>query len=75
MSLRLAVVGKGGSGKSTVAGTMARLLGRSGEKVLALDSDPMPGLAISLGLGNLTDAMLTGAVERTSTTVGTSKGA
>jgi CO dehydrogenase maturation factor len=47
--LRLAVVGKGGSGKSVVAGTMARLLARRGHRVLALDSDPMPGLAFSLG--------------------------
>jgi len=35
------VVGKGGAGKSAIAGTMARLL--------ALDSDPMPGASFSLG--------------------------
>jgi CO dehydrogenase maturation factor len=49
--MRLAVVGKGGAGKSVVAGTMARILAREGERVLALDSDLLPGLSLSLGLG------------------------
>lgn len=48
--IRVAFVGKGGAGKSTIAGTFARLLARSGEPVLALDSDPLPGLAYSLGV-------------------------
>lgn len=49
--LRTAFVGKGGAGKSAIVGTFARLLARSGdEPVLVLDSDPMPGLAFSLGL-------------------------
>jgi CO dehydrogenase maturation factor len=47
--MRLAVVGKGGAGKSSVAGTLARVLARRGERVLALDSDMQPGLALSLG--------------------------
>lgn len=62
--MRIAVVGKGGSGKSVVAGTIARVLARRGERVLALDSDPIPGLAISLGLGPLTTAMLQPAAEK-----------
>lgn len=62
--MRVAVVGKGGSGKSMVAGTMARLLARRGHRVLALDSDPMPGLAINLGLGALETAMLMDAAEK-----------
>lgn len=62
--MRVAVVGKGGAGKSVVAGTLARLLARRGEKVLALDSDPIPGLSISLGLGPLTTPMLLDAVEK-----------
>jgi len=49
--VRVAFVGKGGAGKSAVAGTFARLLARRGEPVLAVDSDPMPGLSLSLGLG------------------------
>ena len=50
-------MGKGGVGKSAIAGTFARALARSGEPVLAIDSDPMPGLAFSLGLA-VTDAPL-----------------
>lgn len=48
--MRIAFVGKGGAGKSLLAGTFARLLARRGEPVLVLDSDPMPGLALSLGI-------------------------
>jgi len=49
-SLRVALVGKGGAGKSAIAGTLARLLARRGHRVLALDVDTLPGLALSLGL-------------------------
>jgi len=48
--MRIAFVGKGGVGKSAIAGTFARCLARLGGPVLAVDSDPMPGLAFSLGL-------------------------
>lgn len=48
--MRVALVGKGGVGKSAIAGTFARLLARRGEPVLAVDSDPMPGLAYCLGM-------------------------
>lgn len=48
--MRVAFVGKGGVGKSSLAGTFARVLARSGARVVALDSDPLPGLAFSLGL-------------------------
>lgn len=66
--LHLAVAGKGGTGKSVIAGTVARLLARRGFPVLALDSDLMPGLALSLGLPEQRDAaMLTDAVERDET--------
>ncbi|MBA3421128.1 MAG: hypothetical protein H0U12_04435 [Thermoleophilaceae bacterium] len=49
-----------------VAGTAARLLARRGHSVLALDSDLMPGLAVSLGLGGGADTAcpLDGAAER-----------
>lgn len=48
--MRVAFVGKGGAGKSSLSGTFARVLARDGSRVLALDSDPMPGMAFSLGL-------------------------
>jgi len=62
--MRLAVVGKGGSGKSVVAGTLARILARRGHRVLALDSDTLPGLSISLGAKVPDDAPLNAAAER-----------
>lgn len=46
---RIALIGKGGSGKSALAGTIARTLARRGWPVLALDMDTAPGLGISLG--------------------------
>jgi CO dehydrogenase maturation factor len=55
--MRVAFVGKGGAGKSSLAGTFARVLARTGQDVLALDSDPMPGMAFSLGVEQ-TDAGL-----------------
>lgn len=48
-AVRVAVAGKGGAGKSTVAGTLARCLARRGHRVLALDSDMQPGLSLSPG--------------------------
>lgn len=53
--IRVAFIGKGGAGKSALAGTFARLLARKAGPVLVIDSDPMPGLALSLGLP-VTDA-------------------
>jgi CO dehydrogenase maturation factor len=55
--VRVAFVGKGGVGKSAIAGTFCRALARRGVPILAIDSDPMPGLAYSLGL-ELSDAPL-----------------
>jgi CO dehydrogenase maturation factor len=49
--MRVAVIGKGGAGKSVIAGTMCRLAARQGTPVLALDSDLLPGLSLSLGSG------------------------
>lgn len=58
--MRIAFIGKGGNGKSTIAGSVARLLGRGGENVLALDVDTLPGLSISLGLAGTSDSTLPG---------------
>ena len=49
--MKIAVAGKGGAGKTTVAGTIARELARAGHTVLALDADTNPMLGISLGVG------------------------
>ena len=49
--MKLVVAGKGGVGKTTIAGTLARALSRSGHEVLAVDCDTNPMLGISLGVG------------------------
>jgi len=48
--MRIAVTGKGGSGKSSVAGTLARHLASRGWPVVAVDADPNPNLGVSLGM-------------------------
>jgi CO dehydrogenase maturation factor len=48
--MKLAVAGKGGSGKTSMSGTMARLLARRGLRVLAIDGDSNPNLALTLGV-------------------------
>ena len=47
--MKIAVGGKGGSGKTTVAGTLARVLAER-QQVVALDDDSNPNLAVTLGL-------------------------
>lgn len=54
----IAVAGKGGSGKTTVAGTLARVLARGGREVWAIDADSTPNLAITLGLSREQSAAL-----------------
>jgi CO dehydrogenase maturation factor len=61
LGIRVALIGKGGVGKTVIASTMARLLARRGRQVLAADLDTNPGLAVSLGLG-LGDFALPAAV-------------
>src|SRR5436190_22400798 len=48
--MKLAVCGKGGSGKTTISASMARLFARRGHAVTALDGDPNPNLAVALGV-------------------------
>ncbi|MDQ6783513.1 MAG: AAA family ATPase [Actinomycetota bacterium] len=50
--MKLAVVGKGGSGKTTTSAVVARTLARNGQSVVALDCDSNPNLGISLGVGD-----------------------
>ncbi len=49
--MKIVVAGKGGAGKTTVSGTIARALARAGNPVLALDADANPMLGVSLGVG------------------------
>ncbi len=48
--MKIATVGKGGAGKTTIAGTLARVLADRGAGVLAIDGDPNPNLALMLGV-------------------------
>ena len=48
--MKIAVSGKGGVGKTTVAAYLARLLAKDNNNVLAVDADPSPSLASALGL-------------------------
>ena len=49
--MKIAIAGKGGAGKTTISGTIARAFARAGHPVLALDADANPMLGISLGIG------------------------
>ncbi len=48
--MKLAISGKGGAGKSTLAAAMILLMARRGQKVLAVDADPDANLATALGI-------------------------
>jgi CO dehydrogenase maturation factor len=48
--MRIAICGKGGSGKSTIAGALARHLAGKGHTVVAVDADPNPNLGVCLGV-------------------------
>jgi CO dehydrogenase maturation factor len=47
--LKVAISGKGGVGKTTLAGILARTFASKGYAVLAIDADPNANLAINLG--------------------------
>ncbi len=48
--MKVAVAGKGGVGKTTIAGTLSRLLARDGYRVLAIDADPARNLPSAIGV-------------------------
>lgn len=48
--MKVAVSGKGGVGKTLVAGGLAYFFASKGLKTIAIDADPSPNLALTLGL-------------------------
>ena len=80
MSLKIAIGGKGGVGKTTITALLARCLAAEGKnKVIAIDADPVANLAAGLGIpedqpitpiSELTDLI----AERTGATPGTMGG-
>ncbi|MEM2607000.1 MAG: AAA family ATPase [Ignisphaera sp.] len=48
--MKIAVVGKGGVGKTTIVAGLARFIGREGYNVIAIDADPSLNLAVSVGI-------------------------
>jgi CO dehydrogenase maturation factor len=48
--LKLAISGKGGTGKSTISGLLSHYFSKAGYKVLAIDSDPDSNLASAIGI-------------------------
>lgn len=49
-TVKLAISGKGGVGKSTLAAALSLLIARQGRTVLAVDADPDANLAAALGI-------------------------
>ena len=48
--MKICIAGKGGSGKTSISGTMCRVLAQDGHQVLAIDGDSNPNLALTLGI-------------------------
>ena len=48
--MKLAITGKGGTGKTTIAGILAHYYKNDGYKVLAVDADPDANLASAIGI-------------------------
>ncbi len=60
---KLAITGKGGVGKTTLAALLAHVLVQRGHKVLAIDADPAMGLAVACGVAPEKAAQITPIAE------------
>ena len=58
--MKVAVGGKGGAGKTTIAGTLARVFADRGHQVVAIDDDSNPNLALTVGVDRGAAAALDG---------------
>ena len=50
--MKIAVTGKGGSGKTSVAAGLVYIFKNQGKKVIAIDADPDANLALTLGFSD-----------------------
>jgi CO dehydrogenase maturation factor len=48
--MKLAITGKGGTGKTTISGILAHYFNNDGYQVLAVDADPVSNLASAIGI-------------------------
>lgn len=64
--MKIAISGKGGVGKTTLAGVMARLMADEGKKVLAIDADMDANLASAIGIPAQELSGLTPLAQKTS---------
>jgi CO dehydrogenase maturation factor len=58
--MKVAIAGKGGAGKTTIAGTLARIIAERGQQVVAIDDDSNPNLALTVGVDRNAAATLGG---------------
>ena len=58
--MKVGVAGKGGAGKTTIAGTLARIMAERGHRVVAIDDDSNPNLALTVGVDRVSASNVSG---------------